>query len=428
MTVKNYGCSTTGFIHELECEECKSTDIIQTEQGYVCSLCGLVLNAQRMEYHHPYEQTRVQYSAIHNTTLGTHAERNCNKRSRDLNRLSKIHNTQTKPENTTINVKARREIRRILSALDLPNSFEASIFKKFKTLYSRIEKQSKFRAPRKLVPVIIFHYCRKRNIPLNSKKFLSVSKLSQTDFREGRYVYLEFYPEYFTRDRVALIKNYISEIKEEFELGNTFFKNSLHIADYFWKYLINTTDAVIAGLVSSIAVLCDYNNYRDKVSINEICKTVNIRASTVNARIANTIVRCLKIKEFESPVKSHKLINLYVHKFEILPNENEKLDTVSDKQAESWNELREPLMKMLTKIKMTLASNQNQGVYIEITKKDIKKPELHIFQFPTTKNRQIKVFAFELTPKSGDNKNTNHFGYGAQKGPPWKFYPLINAG
>ena len=419
MTVKNYGPGTTELPHELVCEECQSPDIIQTEQGYVCAQCGLVLDRERMEYHRPYEQTRLQHSTIHNTTIGTSAERSSNKRSRYMNRLAKIHNTQTKPENTMLNVKARRETRRILSALDLPGTFEESIFEKFKMLYARIEKQSKFRAPRKLVPVIIFHYCRKRNIPLNSKEFLSVCKLSQTEFREGRYLYLEFYPEYFARDRVSLIKNYVSKIAKEYGLGNKFFENALRIANYFWKYLINTTDAVIAGLVSSIAVLCDYNGYKDKVSINEICKAVNIRASTINSRIASPVVKQLKIKGFESPVKSHELINVYIHKFEILPRK--EVETVSEVEMEAepmeaWAEFTNELAEMIIAVNQRYNSIPLHYIPIPIEESE-KTPELHIFLFPDElgQNEVIQTFSH-----SGENEDTSHYGFAAQKGPPWK--------
>jgi transcription initiation factor TFIIIB Brf1 subunit/transcription initiation factor TFIIB len=367
--------------------------------------------------------------------LGTSAERNRSKHSRYLNRLSKIHNSQTKPRDGALVRRSLNEIRRVLSALELPRSFEEPILRQFKQMYKRLKKNSKFRAPRKMVPVIIFYYCRKRNIPLNTRDLLNVGKISGDEFRRGRCLYLKEFSEYFSRDRVALIKNYIRGIKEKFDLGTEFYKNVLRIAQYFWNYLRHTTDAVIAGFSSSVTVLCDYETYQEKVTINEICREVNIRASTVNARISNTIVKQLNIEGFESPVKSHRLINTYIHKFEIIPSKEDHTEVEHALEGDNglpeggWAGFEDALSEMQVEVGRHFAPIPSPIVNIDGSWEGTQERELHIFRLPSKDHGRMKRAVIQLAPRSREVHQTpERFEFTAQKGPPWKDAPIINPG
>jgi hypothetical protein len=286
-----------------------------------------------------------------------------------------------------------------------------------------------------MIPVILFHYCRERNIPLNVKNLLEVCKTTEVGFRRGRIAYLRECSDYFTRDRVSLIKNFILMIQNKFDLDNAFYENALHLAQYFWKYIHHTTDTVIAGLVSSLAVLCDYESYREKVTINEICKVVNIQASTVNSRISKTVVKQLHIDEFESPVKSHGLLKTYIHKFEIIPTKEARIQPAEEIEAygepleATWVGFEDALAVMMVEVSQHYGSIPSHTVHIEVPNQEVQEPELHIFQFPSTEKGQSKGFAVQLMPISqGIKKSQDNFVFTAQKGPPWKDMPLVHPG
>ncbi|TFF97006.1 MAG: hypothetical protein EU547_05570 [Promethearchaeota archaeon] len=423
MTIKQSGFNNTGNLEDLVCEECKSTNIIKTGDGYVCTQCGLVLDLKRMEYHRPYKQNRIQHSAIHNTTLGTKAERNNNMRSGHLNRLSKIHTTQSKSKNSMVYSKARMEIRRILSGLDLPSSFENPIFKKFEQIFNNIKKCTKFRAPRKILPAIIFYYCREKNISLQSKDFIQICKVSADEFRRARILYLKIFQDYFARNRVKLIKSYVSDIKESLNLDYEFYENSLRMAQYFWDDIYQTSDKVIAGLVSSLAVLCNYSYYNELVSISDICRIVNIRPSTINAQISKTIVEKLEIVGFESPVKSSDLIKIYLHKFEILPEKQKVLkeetpEMIEEKSVNDWESFSAELMEIFS-----LLQNQSENIpsHIYSIENSTEKamPEIHIFQFPNYDCNKNKFLILKIASIPDQKQRSEHFGFATQKGPPW---------
>ncbi|TFF94133.1 MAG: hypothetical protein EU544_04890 [Promethearchaeota archaeon] len=427
MTIKNNGSLGTDL--PMICEECKSDHILQTEQGYVCANCGLVLDTQRMEYHRPYDQIRIQHSPIHNTTIGSYTERNHNSRSGHLNRLEKIHRSQAQINDERAYMKAQLEIKKILGNLDLPKSFREPVFKKFKKIYSNTKKCLKFRAPRKILPAIIFYHCRENNVVVNGAQFLEVSMVDASEFRRARIHYLKHYNKYFARNRVKIIKGFISNIRDVYGLDYEFYLNALKIAQYFWASLSQTADNVIAGLVSSVALLCDYEKYNETVSITDVCNLVNIQPSTVNAQISKVVVDTLKIDGFESPVKSSDLVKLYLHKLEIVHTSDgettteERVIQLQSGNVDDWSNFTEELMKVCEVLHAQEQAIPSRKIAINVVKEKITQPEVHIFSFPIPRIRQSKVFVVKIAPKFKEI----HHSYGAQKGPPWDI-PLINPG
>ncbi|GAH17761.1 unnamed protein product, partial [marine sediment metagenome] len=97
----------------LTCDICKFSDITETTAGYVCRNCGIMLEAQKLQYDRPYNADLIQYATgIGTTQVGTRKERVKSPNSRSLNRLSKYNNII---DNDKIAyAKARREFSRIL--------------------------------------------------------------------------------------------------------------------------------------------------------------------------------------------------------------------------------------------------------------------------------------------------------------------------
>ena len=83
--------------------------------------------------------------------------------------------------------------------------------------------------------------------------------------------------------------------------------------DKSWKLINNTKDDVIAGLVSSIVILC---HYRDAVPVSNICDHVGIRMSTVHTQVKKFFEK-LKIEGFQSLIKSADLLPIILQHLEI---------------------------------------------------------------------------------------------------------------
>jgi hypothetical protein len=96
-----------------------------------------------------------------------------------------------------------------------------------------------------------------------------------------------------------------------------------------------------------------------------------------------------------------------------------------------WAEFTDQLAGMLLKVNEHFAVNKvipSQTIHVPQDRRRLEKCELHLFQFPNTIIGQDEVFALMLTPDSGEREETTHYGYAAQKGPPWKDIPMINPG
>ncbi|KKK76623.1 hypothetical protein LCGC14_2861780, partial [marine sediment metagenome] len=84
--------SISQFQTYLECDICGSTDIVDTDRGYVCRNCGIVLEIQKLQYDKPYNEDIVHYSEVLSTTqVGTKRERLISPDSRRLDRLNRYN-------------------------------------------------------------------------------------------------------------------------------------------------------------------------------------------------------------------------------------------------------------------------------------------------------------------------------------------------
>ena len=97
----------------------------------------------------------------------------------------------------------------------------------------------------------------------------------------------------------------ILEIAEHFDLGMLFYYQSKALLYRIWKLVNNTKEDVISGVIANIIALCWY---KEKVTVNAICKKLGIRMSTVQWQLKNRIVKPLNITGFVSLVKSGELI------------------------------------------------------------------------------------------------------------------------
>jgi transcription initiation factor TFIIIB Brf1 subunit/transcription initiation factor TFIIB len=288
---------------ELTCDICFSTDIVETKEGYVCKSCGIVLEIQKLEYYRPYNDDIIQHAVLGNTQIGFRRERLRNPNSMKLEKLNQLQSIRD--NNQTVLDKARIEISRIFTILNLPDSHKELVFNKFKKIREGLNPGTKYRNPEKLVPIAIYFTLKLQNVSINEKELLEVAKISKKDFNTFKLQILKFVPQYAERNRKDYILQKILEISEHFELGMPFYYQSKKILYKLWESIKCTKDDVIAGLVSSISILC---SFKEKVTVNAICKRLGIKMSTIQSQVKKRIFNQLNVTGFVSLVKSSKLL------------------------------------------------------------------------------------------------------------------------
>ena len=68
---------------DLICDLCKSKNIVETKECFVCKNCGIVLEIQKMEYYKPYNYDTVQYAKLDKTYIGLKKERDFDEKPKE---------------------------------------------------------------------------------------------------------------------------------------------------------------------------------------------------------------------------------------------------------------------------------------------------------------------------------------------------------
>jgi hypothetical protein len=190
------------------------------------------------------------------------------------------------------------------------------VLKKFRKIRSCLNPGTKYRAPEKLVPIMIYLVFKLQNLSINEAKLLEVSNISKKDFNAFKLQIYNFFPQYQDRDRKSYILQKISEITEHFQLGMGFFFQCKKILFRLWDNIKNTKDNVIAGLIASISLLC---SFKDKdVSVSSICQKIGISMSTIQSQVKRRIFDEFKISGFSTLIKSTDLLKKVMKKMGLL--------------------------------------------------------------------------------------------------------------
>jgi len=316
MVVKNQVVSRDSSI--LTCDECKSDEIANTTEGYVCRDCGMVLTIKKLQFDIPFKQEAIQNSkGLGITQIGTSRERKTSPYSWKLHRLNKqnlIIENKREAE-----IQAEKVIPIILEKLRLTNSFAEGIHTKFKEIWPKLKAGSIYRNPVKLVPVIMYYYLTFQNIIVSKDELVEVSEISGNEFGNFQKQVLQYFPEYKLRERREIISKKLLRITEHFNLDIEFYLLSKAILDKLWKVINNTKDDVIAGLCASISVLCAF---KDKVSTHKVCKFLNIRMSTIQLQVKDKIFKKFKINGFTTLVKSSGLLRVFLRENGLLTSQD----------------------------------------------------------------------------------------------------------
>ncbi|MBY8978774.1 MAG: hypothetical protein KGD72_00155 [Candidatus Lokiarchaeota archaeon] len=296
-----------------QCDICGSQDIVETQEGFTCRECGIVLEAQKLEYHRPYDADVVQHAVLNKTQMGFKSERRKSQYSAKLEGLSRIDASRSTEENVLIAAKV--EIKRILTALGFSLKDFDVILCKFKENRAQLGKGTKYRSAEMLVPCVIYAYYKENNKPIREKDLLEVSKISKKDFNAFKFSIIRIWPEYQERDRKQYIIERILEVSEHFKLGMPFYYQSRRILNRFYDSIKNTKDDVIVGLVTSITLLC---SQKKEVSVCAICDRLGIKMSTIHRQVERRVIQRFNVPGFKTLVKSAKLLRKVMQKLGVL--------------------------------------------------------------------------------------------------------------
>jgi len=306
------------------CDVCGSSDIIETNEGYVCRECAVVLRIQKLQYDRPYNNDVVQYAkGLGRTQIGNKRERQTSPVSRKIQRLQKYNSRVSHEE--TAERKARGEIFRILAKLNLSSTFGPFIMEKFRTVRPKLREGTKFRSAEKLASILMFIGLKLKNVPVNSKDIIELSSVTEEEFRSFFTQVAHYIPEYASRNRQEYISQRLLDVTRHFELEMPFYFLSKKILYRLWEKVKNTTDNVIAGLCTSITVLC---NYKDEVKINAICKFLGIQMSTIQFQVKNRI----HMEGFTTLVRSSELLKRFMIKMGVIEYVE---DVITEQEKES---------------------------------------------------------------------------------------------
>ncbi|MFW9880680.1 MAG: hypothetical protein ACFFG0_47035, partial [Candidatus Thorarchaeota archaeon] len=252
--------TSVSFDHtNLKCDLCDSDDIVETSEGYVCRVCGIVQTLQKLQYDHPYKADVLQYARRLGTTqIGNTRERLLSPHSRALKRLNK-YNKENDNEKI-VNTKAYREITRILSSLGLSEytSLKEMAMVNFREIRAKLRPGTKYRNVEKLVAIILYFRFKIDNISVTNADIFENSELIKKEFNDFLKQIRVYFPNYIVRDRQKYISQKLLEITNYFELEMPYYFLAKKILYRLWEGIKNTTDNVIAGLCASITALCEY--------------------------------------------------------------------------------------------------------------------------------------------------------------------------
>ncbi|NVM34510.1 MAG: hypothetical protein HWN81_02870 [Candidatus Lokiarchaeota archaeon] len=315
-------------ISHLHCDICGSNNVAETREGYTCRDCSIVLEIQKLQYDRPYDQGLIQYAkGVGKTQIGTWRERITSPFSIKYKRM-KRYNSIT-PNNDAAIEKARIEISRIFGCLNLMgyDGDREFIVDKFRKVFPEIRPGSKYRNIEKLVTIIIYFCLKLRNVSINPYELIEVSKISKKDFNDFNLQIRKFLPEYNERNRQEYILQRILEISEHFKLGVPFYLLSKKILFRLWQGIKNTTDNVVAGLVTSVAVLC---TCKGTVSISALCSKLGIQPSTIQSQVEKNIFKRFRVKGFTTCVKSSGILTMIITKLGLLEVQESELEVVQE--------------------------------------------------------------------------------------------------
>ncbi len=190
---------------------------------------------------------------------------------------------------------------------ELNRKISNEIRKEIFSLYHKLRDHVRiyYRNTVRLLPVVIYIVFKINGLPIHSKEIINSSVHTQTQFRDCLFEVVKHCPEYVTRDRLKIVRKKISSVVTHFHFDFEFFQTSNSLLKKFWSNISNTTENILAGVISVLTMIKLDIHY---VNYNDICKYLNIGQSTVFYQVKNKILRPLHIEGFNGFKRSPELL------------------------------------------------------------------------------------------------------------------------
>ena len=175
----------------------------------------------------------------------------------------------------------------------------------------KIEKNTKYKALKKLGPILIYLFLKTRGILLVLPDFLDLYQMKYGEFTTDLKIMLKYYPEFKARDKKSIIKEYIATILKSFHLDEKLNSKALTRFDHFYPLIQYTKEEVIAALICVLTMI-SFDLY--EVNMKRICDKAGIRQSSLKKYFLEIIFPYLGISSDNTPKTSFELIRDKIRK------------------------------------------------------------------------------------------------------------------
>jgi hypothetical protein len=244
-------------VSKYECDFCHSADIVESLSGYVCRECGLVLEHIKLVYHSPYNKETLQNEKVStcSTSLGTSFERSS--LAKFFTRLQKIQKSEI-PKEKNLKVQIKVELCKIANSLQIPGTMINNLSSKIWQVYSSIQKGMRLRNISRLVPLVLYCYCKFNNYHLGKSQLLSNSSLTRKTFNSDLLKIIGCFPKLDEETKKEVVSHKFLYLSEEvFDMSFYFqAKDLLHL---LWPLLQFSKETMIAAIISTLVMLFKAN-------------------------------------------------------------------------------------------------------------------------------------------------------------------------
>ena len=164
----------------------------------------------------------------------------------------------------------------------------------FRDIRDKTENYAQYRAINKLGPILFFIFLKTRGILLVLPEFLDSFQLKYAEFTKDLKKVLRFYPEFKSRDKRFIIKEYIANILKSVGLDEDITSNALTLFEHFYPLIQYTKEEVITAVICVLTTI-SFELY--EITMNLICEKAGIRQSSLKKYFKKKIFPYLGIPD-----------------------------------------------------------------------------------------------------------------------------------
>lgn len=303
--------SKVEYIYYEKCDLCGANDLIRNQQGFlICNICGgeqeMVNILNNIDFDEENNPKNYQiHSSMQYTSVGTKFERVTEK----FKRLEYTQNYANRKYENSVFKSAYREILRICSRLELPNSFIKDAFGIFKKVWKKLKPGKLERSYINLVPVVVYRTAQIFEISIDLKLLLSSMKCSGKKFKT---VLVTTYDKFPSTNKSRDIFNKIERLCTKMKMPAEIKIRAYDILNANSSVLMATTSSVAASAAVGLSVIS--LGLRKEYRLYKIGKNIGASAAAISSRI----FKVLKSRGIDVNYKITEVQNVLLGSYERL--------------------------------------------------------------------------------------------------------------